>query len=690
MFSLAVSTADTEVGTGAPLRANAKRTRARKRRTPTTEAGATPVPLPPSDNARVRDFFERLNDELGHGLPGREARQHWEESKYGKIPRLYSTILSHLATTGNLLIVGSYLEVNVYASPRVAQAKQVRGRQFDDIVLEALAEAVSRANGPVLTKRINEIIGAQRTWRPKSMVNHVLRYAARRDSVSVNGRPHRVICHENVLPSGIPRYTWDIVSVDAFDQWAAKPVPAAIVSRRHAAVLTIEAARASLGTPPTRLEWRLYVEHARDHDPAAKALGKNASSGRLQTSVLFAEDGTPLTDATCYGLQRYLTYFATLRLGHCRYGLVPPQRHATTKGRPIDLMLSAELPGLSDAARVLDAIEATRLHHEINALATLREWWADECRRLGGDSLAVRPAIESLLRTRTTLLLSTMALALPLPKWKAAVDAAEHHLDTLDRWLGSSARSSAAQFRFRKELIARPRGALAIVRNWLTTASSTINQHLENAIASEALQAPVHGAADAALMRAMYDARFADHPQPPVFANMFRPARVAFDPDPRPGVFEAEGEGSLARGLRDRADAWMVAFAGAEAYTAWSLLQNAERVLGSLLRDPHYLEQLQAEVPRRARELHQSLWVARGLLGSTPRPDEVLSASSLADGRALLLATFLADPQRVSANVRATGAVWRASGTSGAEMLSDLAMNAIVRVRSAEACLLIE
>lgn len=670
------------------------RARAPRRSSHNRESDATGRPaLGPSKATRIRDFFQRVNDEAGQGLTARDAKRRWDATVYGPLPPNFSGTLSMLAAKGDLLIVGTYLNTSVYASPRVSADKQIRGRQLDDMVLEALVACVTAAGVPVLTTAVNQAL-ADKFPRSLSMIDDLLRVLAGRESVTVDGRPHRVVGCQHVLPSGISRWTWDVVPLDELEKRAAAPAVPSVISTRHAVVLTVEATRALLGTPPNRIEWRLYVEQARANDPVARAVGKTAGFRRLASSVLFKEDGTPLSEGFSYGLQRYVTRFGQLGLADCRYGLVPPVRRETTHGTPIELPSSTDLPGLSDAAEVLDALGASRLHQEINALEILRDWWEDERRRLGAASRSRFPVIESLLWVRTGLLLSTMAMALPLDRWPAALDAAEQHVDTLDAWILRSPRAPARKYRFRKQLVRLPRKALATIRQWLLSDDESESEYRDRAAAAElqasTKHAPLYGAADTQLMRSIYDARYKVHPQPLIFANTFRDARTAYDPDPRPGIAEAEGEGSLPRGLRDRVDVWMIAFESAEAYTACSLLQGAERLLGSLLRDPSYLKELQAKAPREARDLHHELWVARGLLGSAPSPEEIASATSTADGRALLLATFLADPAAVAKNVRAIIAAWRAKPGSAGELLSDLALNAMVRVRSDEAFLLIE
>ena len=170
-------------------------------------------------------------------------------------------------------------------------------------------------------------------------------------------------------------------------------------------------------------------------------------------------------------------------------------------------------------------------------------------------------------------------------------------------------------------------------------------------------------------------------PRPPW---VFRHARHAWT-DVRKAT--AIGNPACARraACRDRVEVWLAVYADLTAPRAWTLLEDACRLLGHLFRDANILAQAQAQVPAHEHAFHHACWIARGLLGCAPAEWELAGAESAADARALLFATMLAEP----AALRVTVADLRRRWGPAREMTA-VVDAALIHVRCDEPLLLLE
>ncbi|MEO7965915.1 MAG: hypothetical protein ABIT38_18550, partial [Gemmatimonadaceae bacterium] len=472
--------------------------------------------------------------------------------------------------------------------------------------------------------------------------------------ILVNGALRRVVAHKRASGVGNARWAWSLATLAA--DGSARPCAddAVVYSHAHAVVATVEAARLALGSPPSRLEWKLYVEQHNGSDAAARSIGRRTQFDAFRGALLSNKPGRRPGKAR-YGLSRFESPFATAGLADCRFGL---ERDPATQA-----VAQARLGSLDagPAVHVLDALAVPRLD-QIVSLHALREWCADEARRLGSAFAASQQTVDAIIAAPEALVVSTVVAVLPLAEWPAALDTAAAHTEVIAEWLARSPRGTNVTSRYQAECVAAPRRALATMRDWFALRREMPNEGdavgVTCAPEPSLARAPWSGAADGALMQAMYDARFDGDYRRPVIPWVFRHARPAFDED-RGATSLTPGRGTQRRASRDRVDAWMAVFADAGAHTAWAMLTDAERLIGGLLRDADFLHQLRQQAPTGARESHRQLIVARGLLGSGPTTEETESATSSADARAILLATLLGDPTRIRQSVRAILAVWK-------------------------------
>ncbi|CAN5811209.1 hypothetical protein BH11GEM2_BH11GEM2_04880 [soil metagenome] len=641
--------------------------------------------------ARIEAFWVRAGVSLGRGLTSTEARGHWESFEGALLPANFSTHVVSLAHEGRLVVVGRYGKQAVYASPRAPSDVQRRGTYPDDVVREALIACVEAVGGPVPTSAILTAVHGRAPDIEKTCATNQLWALEGGGPISIKGRKHRVVAQRLDLPGGATRWEWSLQNMDANEAMPCQR-SSATLSYRQAVISTVEAARAVLGAPPTRLEWQLYVEQAFAHDPVAAIVRARTGYGGFRCALVSNRSDADRAARRYTGLSRFESQFASKRLTDPRFGLSCDYSASRDAAACESAATSAGAGAIPDGVLLLEGLASTRVDREILALSALEDWWLGEVGHLGAGDAAADRCIRELMAARHALVLTTMTEILPPRRWAAAMDAAEAHISVLQRWLAGSPRIHGLKARYLAECVTEPLGALAAVRAWLagpvaSTGSLSPVSNADDSLTVLALRAPDHGGANSTLLKAIYEARFAGDLRRPSLSWVFRHARQAPNPD---YVSPVPGKGRRLDTHRDRVDAWTTVVSDAGAHTAWVLLADADRVLGGLLRDAEFLAHIQASLPVSAREVRRAFQIARGLLGSAPSDAEVSAITSIADGQAVLLASLLGDPAGIATRLPVIARVWASVGDSISGPLTRLARNAMLRVRCDEALHLVE
>lgn len=642
--------------------------------------------------SRIEGFWLSAGVSLGRGLTSTEARKRWEAFERMLLPANFSTHVATLAQEGRLVVVGRFGKHKVYASPNAPADAQVRGTYPNDVVREALIASVQAAGGPAPTSVILAAVHARAPEIEKTCATNQLWKFERGGPISVDGCLYRVVAQRLTLPGGATRWEWSLWSIDANDTEPCEPSRTTL-SYRQAVIFTVEAARAVLGAPPTRLEWQLYVEQALAYDPIAAIVGARTGYGTFRAALESNRSDTDRAARRYTGLLRFESHFAALHLVDPRFGLSGDCSPCGDLGDPTARATDGGERSIPDGVLLLEGLAATRVHREMLALSAFDAWWLDEGCHLGAPDSVTESCIRELIATRYALVVTTMTKILPPHRWAAALDAAEAHVAVLQRWLASSPRILNLKARYLAECVTEPLQALAAVRAFLprllgTAASVLPVVGVDGPPATcSAMCAPYQGGVSSSRLKEFYEARFAGDLRRPSFSWVFRHARKSVNTSHMPPT---PGAGRRLDTHRDRLDAWRIVVSDAGAHTAWVLLSDADRLVGGLLRDAEVLARLLARLPAAAHELRRTFQIARGLLGCPPTDVEVAAAASVADGRAVLLASLLADPSRIAMRLPAIRRIWASAEASISVPLTALAQRAMLRVRCDEALHLVE
>ncbi len=642
--------------------------------------------------ARIEAFWLRAGVSLGRGLTSTEARGHWELFEDALVPANFSTHVASLAHEGRLVVVGRFGKQAVYASPRAPADVQRRGIYPDDVVREVLIACVQADGGPVPTSAVLAAVHSRAPAIEKTCATNQLWALEGGGPISIDRRPHQVVAQRINLPGGATRWEWSLRAMGANDTVPSER-SGATLSYRQAVISTVEAARAALDAPPTRLEWQLYVEQALAHDPVAATISARTGYGGFRCALMSNRSDADRAARRYTGLSRFESPFASKRLVDPRFGL-SRDRYASRDAAVHEPSATETQAGaIPDGVLLLEGLAATRVDREMLALSALDDWWLGEARHLGAGDAATERCIRELMAARHALVLTTMTEILPPRRWAAAMDAADAHVSVLQRWLAGSPRIHGLKARYLAECVTEPLRALAAVRAWLAGPAASTGSLSPEVDADDSLtvlalmRAPNHGGANSTLLKAIYEARFAGDLRRPSLSWVFRHARQALNPDHFAPI---PGKGRKRNIHRDRVDAWIMAVSDAGAHTAWVLLSDADRLVGGLLRDAEFLTRLQARLPSAAHELRRTLQVARGLLGNPPSDAEVSAAASVSDGRAMLLASLLANPSGIGTRIPVIARVWASGGNSISGPLTKLAQSAMLRVRCDEVLHIVE
>lgn len=613
---------------------------------------------------RASAFWLAANTALGRGLTSREAHATWERFGVGERPNRFPNVQT-LLRTGHLRALAAVGRETVYVHRDAAPEHQVVGIQPSERVLGLLIGEVASRGAPVPTAVVTLAVTADGAGLSPSRIALILEQLAQDSPVEFRNERWSVTTIPVYLVGGKRRKHWWAARAD---DPAPPPAIAQVASYRQAVIDTVERARLALGVPPTRAEWELFVATLDPtRDDAARLIGEDTGFNRFRVATLKNMSAAHRARVDVQGLAHVTSAQAFATSADWRFGL-PGGGLAIT-------------PGI----RALEALGVLRPELEIAGLHTLADVLAERRGLTGSATFAEDGALQRVRDMREKLLAQALVDVMPLDAWPAALTGAARHVAVLDQWLASAPRTYYQRYRFGNRFTEGPAASIRALSEWLALHGDGMCCSIDSE-AGRLRTAPTDGGADMALLRAIYDLRFAGDLRSPDLPWVFRHTRRAVAP-------VANGETATTRRqigrdqayVRDRVDAWGVVFADAGADSAWLLVAEARRLLGHVLRDATFVRAVQDGLSARSSDLRQALVVARGLLGDAPDDAELDAARTTADARALLLSCLLAAPADPRSALRRLGAAWR-----GRAPLVALVSHAWERVRSEEPLHVIE
>ncbi len=619
----------------------------------------------------------RAVERQGHGITSRELRELWPALTSAPIPPSYATYNATLIRRGELEVVGDCMGNTVYVPAAVAPALKVRGLHFDDHVIQALRASIEETQGAAVTT--GAVLAQMEKLGTSGDETRVLRCLKRFTRVDYRLTPDsqglRVSGTLYQVGDEAARWAWNLrdpASSGMNDREADdEEARVSTLSLRQAIVSTFARTESLLGSPPSREEWKLYVQASQLEDPVASLIGTQTGYTVIRRALLANRSQAERSRKNYTGLRRVETTWSSSGMADHRFS-------ATPGGEPPDCDVPVVL-------RALDTLVALRPDLELESIGRLDQWWKDERRRFGpARAVDMTATVGRIVADRTATLTAAMCAALPAADWPDALSQVIHRANMLSERIELAPLPYWKRADLRAEHVALPVTAAERVQQWCSRGGLVSKQTPGADADTHLLAFPQAGTASAGELRALFAARYCGIPQAPAISHVFRYARK--------GRTHAAGRGSGTglrgadnRMSRDRVDAWLVLFADANAPRAWALLDEAHGLLGRVVRDVSWLRELQAALSGAASELVAPLQIARALLGDGPTHDEVTRVRSAGDARVIVLATVLAMPAGSTRALRELTAAWALCPLS-----ESVAQRAWVRARSHETLYVIE
>lgn len=449
---------------------------------------------------------------------------------------------------------------------------------------------------------------------------------------------------------------------------------------RQAVIATVEGARSAMGCPPTRYDWRLFVEAAGGSSEIMRLVAPRATYAGLRVAVGYLDRNSArgrrgLADR---GLGRVETPY-TVAGG-------PAARYALTDVRPV---IQAEM----DVCRALDVFELALPADEMDSVAQTTAWVARVRASHGVNGEQFARAVGLLIAARRAALVGALLEAVPVERWPAALEGVRRVIEVRSAWFDAIARSGVRECRPGREITAmvtRPARSCEAVETMLDIGvletTSLRNARAWPPVANQPSvpYAPFRigdvARADAREVLIMCGGdRSSNHPvvrssrclperrRTPgaaavgeVPANAHTPASDGAkggEGAGEDGAGSPGGLGALRRDTadRDRVDGWAASFRSLRAPRAQSMIANAVGLVGHVLRDANVVRRATECLPLSARPTRRALMVAAGLLGDPAAVAELTQrlagATDADDATAALLAAVLAAPDEVVAAV---------------------------------------
>lgn len=545
-------------------------------------------------------------EELGRGLEMDEIREAYREHEGESAPDCITSEISSLNRRGVLEATGGRPGRTRYAPADLDLPEAPSDEPHDDtlVVLEAVRRGWERRGWALSTAEVAEEIGRGdrelRSDHPDTVRKRLETLSRRTERGPEEFREPKVRRLEAISTLGQSSNHWVPAHVDAPPSELIAPR-----SRADAVRQLVYRCEEDLGRPPSRRELRWWLESPRAPEPIRSVLDPN-------------ELGTRLADT------------GTAHEGHTSEvgRLQPVESSLSCHGGPPRRWTLHEVSEREQALCELEAtLHAYRVPEEIRSLRGLQ----NRADRQGGTVLP------DLVDMRRRLLLNSLREAAGdfdatqlLGQLEEAYSVLQERVENTDGLSDDVRSDRRCWLRERLEAVRSTQGALQFIdapdgAASLNRAGESGTVRLEKLGPVLGTVADVVGLEESQARQVVAEVRR--------FPGSEKPGRDRIGPGP---------SGSLS--ALDRVDAYQAVFELFSVPRARSLITEAQQLLGHVLRDPSYVENLLDQLGTSRSPQRAALIVALGLLGEAPEFSRVIvDAGDIDTVRAWVLATILAE-----------------------------------------------